>query len=339
MNLSQTSSSTEPLTSLRPGDSLFETAQAASQYIRAARANSTRRAYESDWHDFLLWCNEHQIEPLPATASSIALYLTSLAQKGRKVATIARRLTSINIAHKRVGLAPPSRNQQLITETMQGIRRTLGVRQKVKLPIDLELLKRSLASAEGALAASRDRAVFLVGFAGGMRRSELAAMKFEDLTWHKRGITIFLPNSKTDQEGQGREVELPLGSQDDNVPLAERTCPVRALEQWLKIASISSGPVFRRISHAQTVGKTGLDPRSIAEIVKRLLRRTGLSEKEVARYGAHSLRAGFATEAYSRGASELAIMRQTGHKSSAMLRRYIRSDKADRMAAASKLGL
>jgi integrase len=113
---------------------------------------------------------------------------------------------------------------------------------------------------------------------------------------------------------------------------------VRALEQWLKQANIKEGPIFRHVTAAQTI-HGGLSTRAIGEIVKRAFERAGLSEKDLARYGAHSLRAGFATEAYHNGASELAIMRQTGHKSSVMVRRYIRAEKTDRLAAVSKLGL
>lgn len=326
------------LPALQPTDPLYQAARAAGQYLEAARSSSTRRAYEADWRDFQQWCSQHDLPCLPTEPATIALYLSALAERGRKVATITRRLTSINIAHKRAGFNSPSQNQQLITETLQGIRRTLGTRQQVKLPVNLEMIRRAIANARGTLAASRDRALLLVGFAGGMRRSELARLRVEDLTWHKRGITVFLPTSKSDQEGQGREVELPLGSQPEGTPLAALTCPVRAIEQWMKQAGIRKGLLFRRISHAQTIGG-GLDPRSIGEIVKKLLAQAGMSEAELRHYGAHSLRAGFATEAWRNGATELAIMRQTGHKSSAMVRRYIRADKADRMAAASRLGL
>lgn len=329
---------TTVLPTLQPADSLYQTARAAGQYLEAARANATRRAYEADWRDYESWCKQHDLRTLPAEPTTIALYLSALATQGRKSATIVRRLTSINIAHKRHGLPSPSANQPLISETLQGIRRTLGTRQTVKLPVDLEMIRRAIAAARGTLAASRDRAILLVGFAGGMRRSEIARLRVEDLTWHKRGITVFLPTSKSDQEGQGREVELPLGNQPDGTPLAALTCPVRAIEQWMKQASIKSGPLFRRISHAQTIGG-GLDPRSVGEIIKKLLALAGMSPAELRHYGAHSLRAGFATEAWRNGATELAIMRQTGHKSSAMVRRYIRADKADRIDAASRLGL
>jgi len=323
---------------LEQSDPLYQTARAANLYIEAARSSATRRAYEADWRDFESWCTLHSLQPIPAEPATVALYLSSLARLGRKAATIVRRLTSINVVHKRAGHPRPSTNQPLITETLQGIRRTLGTRQTVKHPVDLEMIRKAIASATGTLTASRDRAMLLIGFSGGMRRSEIARIRVEDLTWHKSGITVFLPTSKSDQEGQGREVEIPLGSQPEQTPLAQLTCPVRALEQWMKQANIRSGPIFRRISHAQTVGGE-LNPRSVAEIVKKLLGKAGLSEAELRHYGAHSLRAGFATEAWRNGATELAIMRQTGHKSSAMVRRYIRADKADRMAAANRLGL
>jgi len=270
----------------------------------------------------------------------VALYLSALAEKGRRAGTITRRLTSISTAHRRSGHPSPcDRTHLIVSETLQGIRRTIGTRQVGKEPVTVELLRRAIGAAEGTLTASRDRALLLIGFAGGLRRSELAAMRIEHLRWHRKGITVFLPGSKTDQEGQGREVELPLGIQPAQTPLSELTCPVRALDQWLRQAALSDGPVFRKVTHAQTV-RGALGPHSVGGwIVKRALGRAGLTARELTRYGAHSLRAGFATEAWGNGASELAIMRQTGHKSSAMVRKYIRADRQDRQAAAGKLGL
>jgi integrase len=324
---------------LDPNDPLYSTVRAAQDYARAARSVATRLAYNSDWKDFSAWCTENRLAVLPAEPATVALYLSALAEKGRKAATITRRLTSISTAHRRAGFPSPcDRSHTIVAETMQGIRRTLGTRQIGKEPVNLELLRKAISNAEGTLTASRDRALLLVGFAGGMRRSELAAMRIEHLHWHKKGMTIFLPSSKTDQEGQGREVELPLGVQPAMTPLSQLTCPVRALDQWLRQASIKEGAVFRKVTHAQTI-RGALGPHSVGWIVKRALKRAGLTEGELARYGAHSLRAGFATEAYSNGASELAIMRQTGHKSNAMVRKYIRADRQDRQAAAGKLGL
>jgi len=162
---------------------------AAKQYIQAARADSTVRAYEADWKNFSSWCEEHQLASLPADPHTIALYLSALAQSGRKAGTISRRITTIGLLHKRNRLASPCDNI-IVRETLQGIRRSIGTRQRGKEPASLELIRKAIAKAEGTLAASRDRAILLVGFAGGLRRSELAAMRIGDLQWHKKGITI-----------------------------------------------------------------------------------------------------------------------------------------------------
>ena len=318
-------------TGLAPGDPLYETARAAQNFAKAARSPATRRAYNSDWRDFAAWCAENALESLPAAPSSVALYLSAQAAKGRKPATITRKLTSISTAHRRAGHPSPcDRTHLVVTETLQGIRRTLGTRQVGKEPVTVELLRKAIGAAEAAVHAGYPMcdALLLVELDGPAAEVNL----------HRKGITVFLPSSKTDQEQQGREVELPLGIQPAETHLSELTCPVRALDQWLRQASIKEGPVFRKVTHAQTVCG-GLGAHSVGWIVKRALGRAGLSGRELARYGAHSLRAGFATEAYGNGASELAIMRQTGHRSSAMVRKYIRADRQDRQTAAGKLGL
>jgi len=313
--------------------------KAAGDYAKEARSVATQRAYTADWRDFEQWCRTLSLIPLPAEPRTVAAYLAALAERGRKAATISRRRTTISLVHRRAGLPSPCDQQQvLVMETMQGIRRRIGTRQQGKEPASLDLIRKSIRNAEGTLAASRDRAILLIGFAGGLRRSELAAMRVDDLEWVGRGLTVHLRKSKTDQEGRGREVEFLYGAQPEGTPLSELTCPVRVLAQWLKQANIEKGFVFRRISHAQTI-LGGLEPRSIANIIKKAFSRGGVSEKDLPRYGAHSLRAGFATTAWANGATELAIMRQTGHKSNAMVRKYIRSEKADRIEAASKLGL
>ena len=157
----------------------------------------------------------------------------------------------------------------------------------------------------------------------------MAAIRIEDLTWHKRGVTILIPRSKTDQEGEGREVEIPYG-------LHDVSCPVMALENWVKIASIKDGPLFRRVGLYGNVGPA-LDKDSIGRIVKRLVKRAKLANPDS--YGGHSLRAGFVTEASANGATDREIMKQTGHKSIAMVHRYARADQKDRQTAVGKLGL
>jgi integrase len=323
------------LPALLAGDPLYETAQAAQEYMKAAKAPATRRAYSSDWRHFAAWCGSNGLASLPATPSTVALYLTSLAKPGegeraRKAATITRRLTSINTAHKMAGVdSPATMNHRLVADTLHGIRRTLGVAQTRKKPLTRDRIVKLLGALEGPIAAARDKALLLIGFSGSLRRSELAALRVEDLTWHRKGITIAIPRSKTDQEGQGREVEILLGVHD-------LTCPVMALENWLKISAVKEGQVFRRVGQHGNVGEA-LDKDSIGRIVKRLVRRAKLANPDS--YGGHSLRAGFVTEASANGATDREIMKQTGHKSISMVHRYAREDQKDRQAAAGKLGL
>jgi len=323
------------LPELSPGDPLYETAQAAHRYMEQAKAAATRRAYASDWRHFAQWCQANGLESLPATPSTVALYLTSLAkprenEKPRKAATITRRLTSINAAHKEKGLdSPATMNHRLVADTLHGIRRNLGVAQTRKKPLTRDRIVKLLGALEGPIAASRDKALLLIGFAGSLRRAELAALKVEEMTRHRKGITLSIPRSKTDQEGEGREVEILFGEHD-------LTCPVMALENWLKVAGIKTGQIFRRVGQHGNVGDS-LDKDSIGRIVKRLVRRAKLANPES--YGGHSLRAGFVTEAYAGGSSTRQIMTQTGHKSIAMVHRYAREGQKDRQAAASKLGL
>ena len=179
------------------------------------------------------------------------------------------------------------------------------------------------------LAGTRDRALLLVGFAGGFRRSELAALDVEDVVPTDDGLVVNLRRSKTDPEGRGRDVGIPYGS-------SPATCPVRALTAWTTAAGISDGALFRRVNRHGRVGVTRLHSDSVGIIVKRASQAAGL---DPARYAGHSLRAGLATQAYLNGAGELAIMRQTGHRSLEMVRRYIRDGSLFRENPAAKLGL
>jgi len=318
-----------------PDDPLFETARKAAEFMQAAKAPATHRAYDSDWRHFAAWCEQHHLVSLPALPATVALYLTELAhppagERPRKAATITRRLTAINAAHKAKGLdSPATMNHRVVAATFHGIRRTLGIAQARKKPLTRERIVKVLDSLEGPIAAARDKALLLIGFAGALRRSELAAMRFEHLHWGKRGLTIQIPRSKTDQEGAGRTVEMLWGA-------SERTCPILALQNWLQAAGIKSGPVFRRVSQYGTIGRA-MHPDSIGRRVKELVRRANLANPK--EYGGHSLRAGFVTEASANGATNDQIMKQTGHTTDAMVRRYARGDREDKLAAQSKLGL
>jgi integrase len=331
----QPSASPLALRPFRADDPLYETARSATEFIKAAKADATHRAYASDWGDFESWCRGHGLSFLPAQPETAALYISALARpadggKPRKASTLTRRLTAIAARHKAEGLdSPAAMRHPLVADALHGIRRTLGTAPAMKKPLTREKIVQMIASLEGPIAAARDKALLLVGFAGSLRRAELAALQVEDIHRHRKGITITIPQSKTDQEKKGREVEILYGVHD-------RTCPVLALDNWLKIAGITDGHVLRRVGRHGNVGKS-LDKDSIGRIVQRLVGRAKIGDP--ADYGGHSLRAGFVTEASANGATDREIMKQTGHKSVAMVHRYAREDQADRQSAESKLGL
>lgn len=304
------------------------TAQAR-HFAAAAKAPNTLRAYAADWSDFQEWCRAHQLAPLPAAVETVALYLTDRART-LKTSSLARRLTTISRAHQAAGHASPAAMQHaLVSEVWKGIRRQKGTAETGKKPFLTADLQQVFRQLPDDLQGRRDRALLLTGFAGGFRRSELAALTIDHLETTAEGIVVRLARSKTDPEGQGRPVALPYGSD----PL---TCPVRALNEWLARAAITSGAVFRAVDQFGLVSERALHPDSIGWIVKRAAGRAGLQAME---YAGHSLRSGLATQAAMNGASELAIMKQTGHRSLATVRKYIREGSLFRDNAATRLGL
>jgi len=319
-----------------PDDPLYRLIQEAEAFIKKSKAPNTQRAYGSDWRHFVAWCQKHALPSLPAEPQTVALYITYLAkpdagEKPRKAATITRRLTAINNAHKLAGFdLPATMNHRLVWATFHGIRRDIGTVQKMKKPLTRDRIVKVLGALEGPIAASRDKALVLIGFATSFRRSELVAIQYSDVTWHKKGATIRLSRSKTDQEGAGREAEIRWG-------VSDQTCPVLALEDWLKLSGIREGPVFRKVSQYGTIGRKALHPNSVGRLVQELVTDAGISSPK--EYGGHSLRAGFVTEASANGATYEQIMKQTGHKTTAMVRRYSRADQKDRQEAGSKLRL
>ncbi len=179
-----------------------------------------------------------------------------------------------------------------------------------------------------SLLGTRDRALLLVGFAGAFRRSELCALRMSDLSFTQDGLTVTIRRSKTDQEGQGRKVGIPFGSN-------ARTCPVVALQVWIEASGIERGRVFRSVTrHGKVNGKLG--SQSVALVVKRSAEAVGLDPANLA---GHSLRSGFATSAAAAGATERSIMKQTGHRSLPALRGYIRDGSLFRENAAALVGL
>ena len=296
-------------------------------YVSQAKAANTRRAYAGDWRHFVAWCRAQLAAPLPAMAETVALYATALAATAR-TSTIARRMAAISQAHQMAGYPSPTADVRVRT-VLGGIRRAKGVAPRVKKPVLVEDLRAMLATLPATLGGVRDRALLLVGFGGAFRRSELVALNWEDIEFATEGLAVTIRRSKTDPEGQGRRVGIPRGRQ-------EETCPARALLAWRDVAGGDAGPVFRPVDRHGNLRTSRLSDRAVARIVKRAL---PAGRYDPAEYAGHSLRAGLATAAAMGGASERAIMRQTGHRSLTIVRRYIREGSLFRENAAAKTGL
>ena len=306
---------------------LAEIAADARDYVAASRAENTTRVYRTGWAQFTAWCDEHGVRALPAGAETVALYVANLA-KDAKPATIDLRLAAISAAHRAAGHDSPTK-EEAVRLVRRGVRRTLGTAQRQVRPLTVPELRTMVEGLGTGPAGCRDRALLLLGFAGALRRSELVGLDVADVTEGSDGLTVHLRRSKTDQEGAGRNVGIPYGSN-----LA--TCPVRAWRAWLEISVITDGPAFRAVDRHGHIGARRLSGQAVALVLKRHAVRAGLDPDEVA---GHSLRAGLATSAAAAGVPERVIAEQTGHKGTATLRRYIREGSLFRENAASAVGL
>ena len=261
-----------------------------------ARADGTRRVYQSEWISFEAWAAVARIVALPATPQTVATYLAWMADAGSSAATIAGHAAAIRERHRSAGLPVPTDDPH-VQETLAGIRRVIGTRSNRKAPVDADALHKMLATLGSDVAAHRDRAVILVGYEGAFRRSELVALDVESITWRSDHARILISRSKTDQEGEGRYKVL------------RASCA--ALRDWLQIAKIDAGPVFRGVTKSGSVRETRLTAGSVARIVKATARAAGLNDKT---FSGHSLRAGFVTEALRRKSPRDQIRAQTGHR-------------------------
>ena len=289
-------------------------AEQAHTYAAASKAPNTQRAYRADWASFTRFCADHGAVSLPAEPQTVALYATALAASGRlKANTITRRLSAISQAHQLAGLASPAR-EPLVRTVMAGIRRVHGTAAQAKAPLSPELLRRLLAHIPDDLRGRRDRALLLVGFAGAFRRSELVALRLEDVAFVPEGLVVTISQSKTDPEGAGQAIGIPYGKE-------EATCPVRALRAWFDSSGITGGAIFRAVDRWTGISNRAIEDHRVPRIIKQLAARAGL---DAAAFAAHSLRSGMATAAAEGGATERAIMDQTRHRSLKQVRRYIR---------------
>jgi integrase len=300
----------------------------AENYIRSAKAASTVKAYHSDWASFEAFCRGREVDSLPAAPTTVAGYAAETARR-LKANTIERHLTAISQAHQLAGFPNPVQDK-LVRTVMGGIRRVKGTAQTGKDPLSPELLRKMFVDASQDLRTLRDRALLLVGFAGAFRRSELVALRYEDVRFTDEGLVVTIRKSKTDPEGEGQTVGIPYGSHPES-------CPVRALETWLERSNITYGYLFTAIGRwGGEVREKPICDHQLAKIIKRLAERAGL---DAASFSGHSLRSGLATSAAEGGATERAIMDQTRHRSLKQVRKYIRRGSLFKDNAAARSGL
>ena len=272
--------------------------------LRNSKSTNTLRAYQSDYNDFSIFCSKNGFQAMPTEPKILSLYITHLASYS-KFSTLKRRLASISIIHKTKGHYIDTKHP-IIVENLMGIKRTNGSNQKGKKPLlinDLKLLIKAIGeSKEKNIRKTRDKALVLIGFSGGFRRSELVNIEHDDIEFVEEGVKIFVKRSKTDQSGEGMIKAIPYFN---NINF----CPVKALNKWIVESELKDGKIFN------------ISDKNVALIIKKYANYAGL---DAHKYAGHSLRSGFATSTAESGAEERNIMAMTGHKSTEMVRRYIK---------------
>jgi len=285
--------------------------------ISNSKSINTLRAYRSDFDNFASFCITNGFNYLPTQPQIVSLYLTKMS-KNSKFSTLKRRIASISVIHKLKGHYLDVKHP-IIIENLQGIKRNIGTRQYSKKPLLMNNLKliidvlnnnivnkyelKKVSTKKIELRNSRDKALILIGFAGGFRRSELISIEYNDIEFVDEGVKILVKKSKTDQSGEGQIKAIPYF---DN----KSYCPVLALKNYIEIkfTNIKQGVIF------------DISDKSVALIIKKYANKAGL---DGSKYAGHSLRSGFASTAAEFGAEERSIMTMTGHKTTQMVRRYI----------------
>ena len=309
-------------------DGTLETArQAAQSYARRAKSANTRRAYRSGVRAWCGWCDLHALPCLPASSADVVAFLASERGRGMSVNTVDLRRAAIRYLHFIAGLPVPTAEAH-VSETMAGIHRDAAETGHVpvkKLAATAAIMRQIVAAIPEDLPGLRDRALLLVGFAGALRRSELAAIRVEHLEARDRGLRLTLPRSKGERGGKAVTVPLPYGDTD--------LCPVRALRRWQEAAGIVDGPVFRRIWAPPTrleagqgplpcpvVGTDCIDSGTVGRIVKSRATAAGFDGREL---GGHSLKRGAMTTGMDQRIHPTLLKQLGRHKSYAVLDDYL----------------
>ena len=310
----------------------------ARKYADISLSPATNRAYDYDWSVFLTWAKRNKVKPMPCSPVDVANFLAQEA-KDRSISTIIRRLSAICVNHRQRGF-DFDRNESQLWLVMRGIRRELATmpprRAKALLRDDMrKIVKRMPNTAKG----KRDRALMIIGFLAGLRRSEIVLLDWTQprrltsakgfVKVHNDHIEIIILQSKSDQFGDQRHLLLKRGRY-------KSTCPVRALIGWRKMSPSQEGPVFKQIGKSGHITSRRLGTRSVSRIIKSAAASIGLDPAD---YSGHSLRAGHVTAATMAGIAEREIMTITGHKNLATLRKYIREGEMLNSKTIRQIGL
>ena len=299
--------------------------------LKSSKANNTLRAYKSDFRDFGAFCAKHGFNSMPTEPKIVSLYLTHLSTS-TKISTLRRRLVSIGVVHKLKGHYLDTKHPVII-ENLMGIKRKKGSIQIGKKPILINHLKEIINVIDNQkiekIKKLRNRTLILIGFGGGFRRTELISIDYEDLDFVEEGLKITLRRSKTDQFGEGLVKGIPYFTN-------EKYCPVISLKNWINLSKIKTGPIFRRFAKGSILTSNRLTDQSVVLIIKDCLKLAGIENKN---FSGHSLRSGFATVAAESGADERSIMAMTGHKTTQMVRRYIKEANIFKNNALNKVKL
>ena len=286
--------------------------------LGSSKSLNTLRAYRSDFANFKIFCLQLSFPFLPTNPKVVSLYLTHLS-KSSKYSTLKRRIASINVIHGLKGHHIDTKHP-IIRENLEGIKRKIGIYQNGKKPLLINSLNQIIDVIEDKkvnkyISSVRDKAILLIAFSGGFRRSEVVNLKDSDLEFVAEGLKISLRRSKSDQYGEGMIKAIPYFNN-------KKYCAVIALQDWLSARTISNELIFP------------YSDKTVSLILKKYLNLIGLDSHL---YSGHSLRSGFATSTAAHGADERSIMAMTGHKSTEMVRRYIKESNLFRNNALDKL--
>ena len=279
------------------------------EHIDGAYASNTIRAYKADMLEFIQFCNQTSSTALPASPLTVSGFLQSTSTKGIKNSTIRRKAASVSAIHRLLNHSDPTKHPE-VKLTLRKISRQLGCRFDQAYPVTRELLNKLLAASKDDVRGLRNKALLLLAYDSMRRRSELASLRIEDISWlPNQNCCILLRRSKTDQQGSGKWIHL----------TAETTL---AIKRWLDATNLSEGLILRGITPGGHITSSLCESR-IPRIYKSLARLAAVNEDVVSGISGHSMRVGAAQDLLSLGASLPQIMTKGGWSKTDTVMRYV----------------